>query len=149
MRFEATLERRGTGYVVRLPFDVRDAFGKGRAPVRVTVRGHTFRTTTARYGGSDYIGLNREVRDAAGVVEGDRLALDVGLDTERREVEVPSELAAALADDRAVREAFHALSYTHRKEYACWIAEAKREDTRARRVAQAVVMLRDGVPTPD
>ena len=73
MTFRATLETRGGGgHVLELPFDAKAAFGRVRAPVRVTVKGHTFRTTTMRYGGVDYIGLNREVRTAAGVA-GDRL----------------------------------------------------------------------------
>ena len=56
-------EARGGGHVVALPFDAKEVFGRVRAPVRVTINGHVFRTTTMRYGGVDYIGLNREVRD--------------------------------------------------------------------------------------
>src|ERR671924_556812 len=63
---EAERERRakvisaGRGYVVKLPFDAREELGAVRVPVRVTMNGHAFRTTTMRYGGVDYIGLNRE-----------------------------------------------------------------------------------------
>ena len=148
MEFEAELERRGSGHVVRLPFDAREIFGTARAPVRVTVREHTFRTTTARYGGVDYIGLNRDVRDEAGVAAGERITVRMELDTEPRVVEVPGELAHALSADSEAQAAFDALSYTHRKEYARWIEEAKREETRTRRVAQAIAMLRKGVATP-
>ena len=148
MRFRASVESRGSGRVVALPFDARDAFGRVRAPVRVTVRGHTFRTTAMRYGEIDYIGLNRGVRDAAGVRAGDEVSIDIELDLEKREVDVPPELASALDHDAAAKRAFDGLSYTHRKEYARWIAEAKREDTRVRRLAQAVEMLRTGVRTP-
>jgi uncharacterized protein YdeI (YjbR/CyaY-like superfamily) len=62
---------------------------------------------------------------------------------------VPPELAAALEGDPAARDAFDALSYTHRREYARWIADAKRDATRARRVAEALELLRAGVRTPD
>jgi hypothetical protein len=148
MRFRASVEARGRGHVVALPFDARDTFGRVRAPVRVTLRGHTFRTTTMRYGESDYIGLNRAVRDAAGVSAGDEVSIHIELDLEKREVDVPPELASALDYDAAAKRAFDGLSYTHRKEYARWIAEAKREDTRARRFVQAVEMLRTGVRTP-
>jgi hypothetical protein len=149
MTFEATLETRGGGgHVVVLPFETRELFGQVRAPVRVTIRGHSFRTTTMRYGGVDYIGLNREVREAAGVVAGDAVAVAVELDTEPREVELPEDLARALGHDPAARAVIDGLSYTHRKEYARWVTEAKREETRKRRVANAVVMLREGVRTP-
>jgi hypothetical protein len=149
MRFEGELEQRDRGFVVRLPFDPKDAFGRVRAPVVVTVNGHAFRTTTMRYGGVDLIGLNREVRDAAGLGARDRAAFEVAADDRSREVEVPEELAVALHGDVGAREAFNTLSYTHRREYARWIAEAKREDTRERRVARAVELLRAGVRTPD
>jgi uncharacterized protein YdeI (YjbR/CyaY-like superfamily) len=101
-----------------------------------------------RYGGVDYIGLNREVRDAARLSAGDKVVVHIEADTETREVEVPPELAKLLADDTVARNAFDKLSYTHRKEYAGWIAEAKREDTRERRLARAAQMLRSGVRTP-
>jgi Bacteriocin-protection, YdeI or OmpD-Associated/Domain of unknown function (DUF1905) len=148
-RFEATVERRGSGHAVRLPFDLEEAFGRGRAPVVVRVNGHTFRTTTMRYGGTDFIGLNREVRESAGLEDGELAAFEVALDAEPREVEVPAELSAALAGDPGAQAAFEALSYTHRREYARWIAEAKRDETRARRVSRALEMLHAGMRTPD
>jgi bacteriocin resistance YdeI/OmpD-like protein/uncharacterized protein DUF1905 len=148
-RFEATVERSGGGQVVRLPFDPREAYGRVRAPVVVRVNEHSFRTTTMRYGGTDFIGLNREVRDATGLSAGEQAIFELALDTEPREVEVPAELASALAGDAAARGAFDALSYTHRREYARWIAAAKRDVTRERRVAQSLEMLRAAVRTPD
>jgi Bacteriocin-protection, YdeI or OmpD-Associated/Domain of unknown function (DUF1905) len=148
-RFEATVDRRGSGHVVRLPFDPKEAFGRVRAPVVVTVNEHSFRTTTMRYGGDAFIGLNRDVREAAGLADGDRAEFELTLDTEPREVEVPKELAAAFEGDPAARSVFEALSYTHRREYARWIGDAKREETRAKRVDQALEMLHAGVRTPD
>jgi hypothetical protein len=149
MRFEAVVEQRDRGFVVRLPFDPKDAFGRVRAPVVVTVNGHAFRTTTMRYGDVDLIGLNREVREATGLGAEARAVFEVAVDTQPREVEVPDPFAAALRGDVVARDAFNTLSYTHRREYARWIAEAKREDTRERRVARAVELLRAGVRTPD
>jgi len=96
--------------------------------------------------GEFLVGLNRDVRDAAGVKAGDRVDALIALDAEPREVEVPDALAAALAADAAARSGFDALSFTHRKECARWIAEAKREETRDRRLAQALERLRQGKP---
>ena len=70
------------------------------------------------------------------------------LDDAPREVEVPAALAEALATAPDARDAFDALSMTHRKEYARWIAEAKRDETRRTRVEKAVAMLREGGRTP-
>ena len=125
MTFRATLEARGGGgHFVALPFDAKEAFGLVRAPVRVTVGGHTFRTTTMRYGSDDYVGLNREVREAAGVAAGDALVVVLELDTEARTVELPADLERALADAPEARAAYDGLSFTHRNEYARWITEA-------------------------
>jgi uncharacterized protein YdeI (YjbR/CyaY-like superfamily) len=68
--------------------------------------------------------------------------VELELDGASREVEVPAALAVALEGDANARAAFEALAYTHRKEYAVWVQEAKREETRERRVAQALEMLR-------
>jgi uncharacterized protein YdeI (YjbR/CyaY-like superfamily) len=118
----------------------RDSGGGGRQalPVVATVNGHTWRTTFTRMRGEFLLSLNRAVRQEAGV----EVKLD--LDTAPREVEVPEALANALAEDAKARAAFVRLAYTHRKEYARWIDEAKRDETRQRRVAQALERLREG-----
>ena len=146
-RFEVELEPFGPGAAIALPFDPKAEWGKVRAPVRGTIDGHPFTTTVSRYGGVDYLGFRREVREAAGVAIGDRVTIEVELDTSERVVSVPKDLAQALAAG-GVRETFDGLSYTHRKEYVDWIEEAKREETRVKRVARAVEMLKEGVRTP-
>jgi uncharacterized protein YdeI (YjbR/CyaY-like superfamily) len=109
-----------------------------------TINGYRWRTTITRMGGEFLLGLNRDVRQAAGVEAGDTVAADIELDTAPRDVEVPDELATALANDSTAQAAFETLSYTHRKEYTRWVAEAKRDETRRRRVDQALQMLREG-----
>jgi hypothetical protein len=118
--------------------------GAKRFPVVATVNGYSWRTSVARMRGEFLIGLNRSVREAAGVQPGDEVDVAVALDTAPREVEVPEPLAAALNGDPAAAKAFERLAFTHRKEFASWIAEAKRPETRERRVAQALEMLREG-----
>jgi len=133
---------------VVVPFDLKEAFGSGRPPVLATVNGYTFRTTLFTMDGRALLGLNREVRNAAGVEAGQEVSIELERDDEPRTVEVPRDLAVALEADPAVRETFERLSYTHRKEYVRWIEEAKREETRTRRVAKSVELLREGVKTP-
>lgn len=142
--FEATVEAgpRG-GAFVEVPFDPAEAFGGRRPKVRATFDGHPYRGSIASMGGRPLLGLTREVRDAIGKDVGDRVAVTVTRDDEPRTVRVPPALAEAL-EGAGLRERFDALAYTHRKEYAQWVAEAKREETRARRVAKAVEMIASG-----
>jgi hypothetical protein len=147
-RFSAVLRKGdGGGHLVEVPLDVREVFGEARPPVRGTVNGTPFRTTVAVYGGKSYLGFNRELRDAAGIGDGDEIAIELERDDAPREVEVPPVFAEALAAG-GVRDEFDSLSFTHRREYVRWIEEAKREETRERRLAKAVEMLRDGVRPP-
>ena len=123
-----------------------DAVGEGakRFPVVAEINGYAWRASVTRMSGEFLLGLNRAVRERAGVQPGDRVEVALELDTAAREVAVPDALAAALARDRVARSAFDALAYSHRKEYARWIEGAKREETRRRRVAQALEKLRAG-----
>ncbi len=126
------------------------AVGEGakRFPVRATVNGYTWRTSVTRMRGEFLLGLNREVRTGAGVEAGDIVEVALELDGDQRDVDVPVALAEALARDPGAQSAFDGMAYTHRKEYARWIAEAKRDETREKRVSQAIQMLRDGRTRP-
>ena len=148
IQFKTTLVARGPAAAIVLDDDQVAAVGEGakRFPVRATVNHYSWRTSVARMGGEFLVGLNRKVRTAARVEAGDTVEVELALDTEPREVELPAALASALADDPAARAGFDALSFTHRKEYARWITEAKRDDTRDRRVAEALQRLREGKP---
>lgn len=146
VRLTTTLAARGPAAAVVLDDAQVAAIGEGakRFPVRATINGYSFRTTVTRMRGEFLLGLNREVRESAGAEAGDTVEVAIELDTEPREVDVPEALATALADDAAARATFDALSFTHRKEYARWVAEAKRAETRDRRVAKALEELRMG-----
>jgi uncharacterized protein YdeI (YjbR/CyaY-like superfamily) len=95
-------------------------------------------------GGEFLVGLSKEVRQGARVEAGDDVEVRLELDAAPREVEVPAALAAALASDPQAKASFERMAFTHRKEYARWIAEAKKDETRQRRVEQALVMIRAG-----
>ena len=143
--FSAELERAGkTSARLRVPLDLKELYGRARPPLRVTIRGHTWRTTPGVYDGVAWIGLNKDVRTAAGVDAGDRVRVTMELDTEQRTVDVPADLRSALAKDPAAQVAFGRLSFTHRREYVEWVEEAKRPETRARRIAATVAGARAG-----
>ena len=146
IEFRAPLQSRGPAAAVVLDDAQVAEVGEGarRFPVVATVNGYTWRTSVARMGGEFLVGLSREVRQGAGVAAGDQVDVILELDGAPREVEVPAALAAALAGDAQARAAFEKLAFTHRKEYARWVAEAKREETRERRVQQALEMIKAG-----
>ena len=146
IQFKGKLQPRGSAAAVVLDDAQVAVVGEGarRFPVVATVHGYTWRTSVARMGGEFLLGLNREVRRRAGVDAGDEVDVTLELDTAPRQVEVPEALAAALAADPHVRASFDQMAFTHRKEYARWIADAKQEETRQRRVRQALEMIRVG-----
>ena len=124
--------------------EVEELGGGRRAAVRVTVGGRTARLRLAVMGGRNCIGLSKAARAELDVETGQTVVARVELDDEPREVELPDELRAALEADPGLRQAFDAMAYSHRKEYARWVGEAKRPETRERRLAQAVGMIREG-----
>jgi hypothetical protein len=134
--------------LVELPFDAKAALGKARAPVRGRVNGTGFRTTVAVYGGRSYVGFRTDLRERAGIATGDQVEVELELDDAPREVELPPDLEGLLAGDLKARAAFEGLSFTHRREYAEWIASAKKGETRHRRLAKAQQMLRAGTKHP-
>ena len=129
------------GLFFEVPFDVKAVFGRARPPVCVTVNGYAFRTTVSVYGGCSYVGVRRSHREAAGVAVGDRVRVTMALDEAPRVVSAPAELTAALKKDAAAKAAWSELSYSHKKEWADAIRDAKRPETRARRVDKALASL--------
>ena len=144
-RFTVDLRRVGTtGTSFRIPFDLKEAFGRARPPVTVTIRDHTWRTTPGVYDGVGYVVVNRTVKAATGVDAPDRVRVTMELDTEPRVISVPRDLRAALAAAPDAADAFAGLSYSHKREYVQWIAEAKRPETRERRIRGTVERVREG-----
>jgi hypothetical protein len=144
LHISATLVPRGPAAAFILDDEQVATVGEGakRFPVVATINGHPFRLSVARMGGEFLLGLRREVREQAGVEAGDVVDLRLELDSAPREVEVPPALATALAADPEAKARFDGLAFTHRKEFARWVEEAKREETRERRVEQALEMIR-------
>ncbi len=143
MKMRATLEQHGksaTGLVI--PDDVVAALGAGKRPaVVVTINGHSWRSTVAVMGGQNLLGVSAENRAASGVTAGDVLDVELVLDTAPRVVDVPDDLAAALATNRAAGAAFDTLSYSHKRRYVLAIDDAKTAETRARRIVKTVADL--------
>ncbi len=146
--FTTTLEPRGAAAAVVLDEKQAATVGQGAKsfPVKATVNGYSWRGRVSRMGGEFLLGLKKEVRTLAGVEAGDKVKVELQFDAAERTVELPEALERALAGDAKAKSGFDGLAYSHRKEYARWIGEAKKEETRERRIAKALEMLREGKP---
>jgi hypothetical protein len=125
-----------------LPFDTRDVWGRAKVPVKVTIKGYTWRSTVGNRGGQQYIVVNAEARRNAGVRAGDVVTIALEPDAEKREIEIPAPLQKALGTK--LTQKLNELSFTHKKEFIVWYSEAKKDDTRARRVEKMKHMLAAG-----
>ena len=145
MKFQALIEGAGkTAAGIEVPPEVVASLGKTkRPPVRVTINGHTYRSTVAVLGGRFMVGVSNEVRARAGVAPGEEVEIEMELDTAPREVAVPAELAQELARDVAANRAFEVLSYSRKRLIVDPIANAKTAATRERNLAKAMSLLRD------
>src|SRR5216683_2452686 len=143
LRFDCRLESDQGACFIRVPPEVRTMLGQRiRAPVKVTINEHASRTTLAVYGGKSYIGVRREVREAAGVTAGQQLTVGLEYDSELRTVDLPEALRTALEADARAVAAFDKLAYARKKEFVDWVTGAKKAETQERRLKQAVRMLR-------
>jgi hypothetical protein len=146
MRFHTTIlqgDKTATG--IRIPDEVVEALGAGkRPPVKVTINGFTYRSTIATVSGQPMVGVSAENRAGAGVAGGDEVDDDIELDTAPREVAVPPDFAAALDAEPKARATFDGLSNSNKGWHVGSVTGAKTEETRQRRIAKSVEMLREG-----
>jgi hypothetical protein len=142
--FRTTLVQDGNNVGIEVPAEIVESFGAGkRVPVQVTVQDHSYASTIAVMGGRYLVPVAAAHRRAAGVAGGDEVTVTLEHDAGPRTVELPEDLAAALAA-AGVRGAFDDLSASRRKEHVRAVSEAKAEATRTRRIAKVVEQLTDG-----
>lgn len=130
-------------FAIPLPFDPKAVFGRMNAPVVVAIGKHSYRSTITNMGGSPWLPFRKSNRAAAGISD-DLRSIDVmvTLDDAERTVELPDDLAHALAAIPGARAAWDALSFTHRREHVEAITEAKRPETRTKRLHKAIEATR-------
>jgi hypothetical protein len=138
--FKVTLQRDGAICAIPVPFDPKEVFGKARVPVSVTLNGYTYRSTIFNMSGERFLPLRKSHREAAGLEGNETLPVTLTLDEAPREVEVPRDLEKALKAAR-IWEAWTAQSFTHKREHVEAIEQAKKPETRLRRIEKAVEMV--------
>ena len=144
--FRAVIESAGKGGAfVTVPFDVEQAFRKKRVKASADIEGVLYRGSLVRMGGPCHIlGIRKDIREQIRKDIGDEIEVTVEEDVELREVAVPQDVALALTDSPEAEAFFQQLSYSHQREYVQWIEEAKRDETRQKRIGQMVELLKQG-----
>jgi hypothetical protein len=144
MKFRAVIELHGkTATGIQVPEEIVTGLGGGKRPaVVVTIGQYSYRSTVSPYNGAIMLPLSAENRAAAGVAAGQEVEIELVLDDQPRTVAVPTDLAQALAKEPAAKAAFEALAFTHQKEHCRAIEDAKKPETRPRRLEKTMDMLR-------
>jgi antitoxin component of MazEF toxin-antitoxin module len=136
-------EKNATG--LEVPAEIISVLNAGKKPkVVITIKNYTYRSTVAVMGGAFMIPLSQEHRAAAGLQPGENVTVTLELDTEPRTVEMPADLAEAMAQHPGTAAAFEALSYSVRKEMVRQVESAKAAETRLRRIAAVIEKLAPG-----
>ena len=114
MQFKTVLLQAGktaTGF--EIPAEVVEKLGaEKKPPVKVTINGYTYRNTIAVMGGVYMIGVSALHREGANIKGGDKITVNIELDTEERIAEVPADLEKRLKKDPVAKKNFDALSYS-------------------------------------
>lgn len=127
---------------IHVPFDVQEVFGtKARVPVRGTINGYPFRSSIMNMGDGHMMAVNKELREGAKVKGGDIIDVVMERDEEPRVITPPTDFAKALKANKEAKTFWDKLSYTHQKEHVRAIEDAKKEETRIRRIEKAIKML--------
>jgi hypothetical protein len=147
LRFKVTLVSdegsSATGIIV--PFDVPETFGtRARVPVRGTINGYPFRSSLMPMGGCYIMAVNKTMREGAKVAAGDEVDMVMERDVEERTIEAPAELKKELAKNKKAQARWDELAYTVKKEMANAITGAKQEETKKRRLAKVMQVLKTG-----
>jgi hypothetical protein len=143
--FRTTLLQDGNATGIRIPPEIVEGLGAGKVPrVVVRVDEYTYRGTVAVMGGEYMVGFNSDHRAASGIKGGDEIEVEVRLDTEPRTVDVPTDFAAALDAEPAARGTFDRISNSNKGWHVSQVTGAKTDETRQRRIAKSIEMLREG-----
>ena len=147
MRFRAYVEPPEPMSGLEVPPQVVEALRGGKRPrVTITINGHSWKSRVAIMRGRYLLGLSNANRQAAGVVTGDEVEVDVEFDAAPRNVVEPADFTRALDADPAARTAYDRLAFSRQREHVRAIESAKKPETRARRIEKAVTMLRNQEP---
>ncbi|MBE7174211.1 MAG: DUF1905 domain-containing protein [Williamsia sp.] len=140
--FETTILQTGNNTGICVPDEVVEQLGAGkRLAVNITINGFTYRNTIAVMGGKYMVSVSADVRKKAGVKGGDKITVELELDAQPREVELPADFSTALDAHPAAKKFYESLSFSNKQRYVLPIGQAKTEETRQRRIEKAIADL--------
>lgn len=126
---------------IDVPFNVEQTFGKKRLKIKVWFDKVLYRGLLTKYKAVYHIIINKEIRAKVGKNAGETVNIKIEEDTEERTVELPKIIEDFFKNEKQLKTIFDKLAYTHQKEYAVWIAAAKREETLQKRLDKFKEML--------
>ena len=142
LNFSTTILQIGNNTGINVPEDIVEKLGAGKKPpVNITVNDFTYRNTIAVMGGKFMIGISADIRSKTGIKGGDKVTVQLELDTQPREVVLPSDLKEALAKNTKAKKFFDELSYSNKRRYVLPIDDAKTPATRQKRIEKAIIDL--------
>ncbi|MBA4140918.1 MAG: DUF1905 domain-containing protein [Segetibacter sp.] len=145
LSFNTTILQIGNNTGICVPDEVVEKLGAGKKPpVNVTVNNYTYRNTIAVMGGKYMISVSAAIRSKTGIKGGDKVRVELELDTNPREVILPSDFKEALDNNLNAKKFFEDLSYSNKQRYVLPIGEAKTEETRQRRINKTINDLSEG-----
>jgi hypothetical protein len=143
MKFRAQVEPNEPMRGLEVPPQVVEALGGGKRPrVIITINGHSWRSRVAIMRGRHLLGLSNANREAAGVVTGEEVEIELAFDPEPPAVNVPGDFARALDADPAARAAYDRLTHSRKREHVRSIESAKKPETRKRRIEKALATVK-------
>ncbi|HMG17043.1 MAG TPA: YdeI/OmpD-associated family protein [Saprospiraceae bacterium] len=144
--FHTTILQSGkTATGIEVPPEIVEQLNGGKKPLVVmTINGYTYRNAIAVMGGKYMVGVSAEIRKAANVEGGDKVEINIAMDTEVRTVEIPAELQKALDANPIAKMKFEALSNSKKKFLVIPINEAKTNETKQKRIEKAINLMVNG-----
>lgn len=145
LSFTTTILQIGNNTGICVPNDIVEKLGAGKKPpVNVTVNDFCYRNTIAVMGGKFMIGVSADIRSKTGIKGGDKVTVTLQLDSEPREVSLPSDFKEALDKNVNAKKFFEKLSYSNKRRYVLAVEDAKTEATRQKRIEKAINDLSEG-----
>lgn len=131
---------------IEIPFDVEKEFGAKRVKVKAKFNNANYRGSIVSMGqGSYMIGITKAIRAEIGKAVGDCIFVEIEKDEELRQVELPADFKDQLAKNEEALRVYNDLSYSAKRKYFQWITSAKKEETRTKRITEAIIKLQGNV----
>lgn len=143
-KFEAEIKKHDgkDATYIEIPFDVEKEFGAKRVKVKAKFDSEEYRGSIVRMGMPCYIiGITKDIRNKIGKCYGDIISVEVEKDEEERIIDIPMEFEEKLKLNDLAYKFFKSLSYSQKRKYVQWISSAKKEETKQKRIEEALIKL--------